>query len=60
MNLLAAEMTARTGKDPAERYKELTALHGAPAYRRSEAPATSASKRLCWLLYLRSTLRFRS
>ncbi|UCH24344.1 MAG: alpha-D-glucose phosphate-specific phosphoglucomutase [Trueperaceae bacterium] len=44
MNLLAAEMTARTGKDPAERYKELTALHGAPAYRRSEAPATSEQK----------------
>ena len=38
--LLAAELTARTGRDPGEAYAELTARFGAPAYRRIDAPAT--------------------
>jgi phosphoglucomutase len=42
--LLAAEMTARTGRDPAERYRALTEEFGAPAYARIDAPATRAQK----------------
>jgi phosphoglucomutase len=42
--LLAAEMTARTGRDPGEAYRALTDRHGAPAYRRIDAPATPAQK----------------
>jgi phosphoglucomutase len=38
--LLAAELTARSGHDPAVAYGELTARFGAPAYRRIDAPAT--------------------
>ena len=45
MCLLAAEMTARTGKDPARLYGELTDRYGAPAYRRIDAPATPEQKR---------------
>ena len=44
MNLLAAEITARTGKDPAEQYRELTAEFGAPCYTRVETPATPEQK----------------
>jgi phosphoglucomutase len=44
MDLLAAEMTARTGKDPGEHYAELTATHGAPFYTRIDAPATPEQK----------------
>jgi phosphoglucomutase len=44
MDLLAAEITARTGKDPGERYRELTAEFGAPCYRRIDAPATPEQK----------------
>ena len=44
MNLLAAEITARTGKDPGEHYRELTAELGAPCYSRIDAPATPAQK----------------
>ncbi len=44
MNLLAAEMTARTGKDPGEHYRELTAEFGSPLYTRIDAPATPAQK----------------
>src|SRR6185312_17126315 len=40
MDLLAAEITARTGKDPGEHYRELTAEFGAPRYTRIDAPAT--------------------
>ena len=40
MNLLAAEMLARTGKDPAESYRALTAELGTPLYRRIDAAAT--------------------
>ena len=42
--LLAAELTARTGRDPGETYAELTARFGAPVYRRIDAPATPAQK----------------
>ncbi|MGA3057325.1 MAG: phosphoglucomutase (alpha-D-glucose-1,6-bisphosphate-dependent) [Candidatus Limnocylindrales bacterium] len=38
--LLAAELTARSGHDPAVAYGQLTARFGAPAYRRIDAPAT--------------------
>jgi len=44
LNLLAAEMTATTGKDPGEHYRELTAAFGAPVYTRIDAPATPAEK----------------
>jgi phosphoglucomutase len=42
--LLAAEMTARTGKDPGERYAALTAEFGTPFYTRIDAPATPRQK----------------
>jgi len=42
--LLAAEITARSGRDPGEAYDELTARFGAPVYRRIDAPATPAQK----------------
>jgi phosphoglucomutase len=44
MDLLAAEITARTGKDPGEHYEELTAQFGAPYYTRIDAPATPEQK----------------
>ena len=40
MGLLAAEITAVTGKDPGDHYRELTARFGAPVYERIDAPAT--------------------
>ena len=42
--LLAAELTAKTGRNPAATYDELTARFGAPAYRRIDAPATPEQK----------------
>ena len=42
--LLAAEITARMGRDPAEIYRELTREFGEPAYDRVEAPATPEQK----------------
>jgi len=45
LNLLAAEITARTGKDPGEHYAELTARFGSPVYRRIDAPATPEQKK---------------
>ncbi len=42
--LLAAELTARSGHDPAVAYGDLTARFGAPAYRRVDAPATPGQK----------------
>jgi phosphoglucomutase len=42
--LLAAEITARTGRDPGEIYAELTREFGTPFYDRVEAPATPAEK----------------
>ena len=46
MNLLAAEITATTGRDPGNHYKELTARFGEPIYARIEAPATAEQKRI--------------
>jgi len=42
--LLAAEMTARTGKDPGEHYKSLTEKYGDPVYQRIDAAATKEQK----------------
>ncbi len=44
MDLLAAEITARTGKDPGELYQELTTEFGTPYYTRIDAPATPDQK----------------
>jgi len=44
MDLLAAEITARTGRDPAEHYRALTAEFGAPRYTRIDAAASPAEK----------------
>jgi phosphoglucomutase len=44
MNLLAAEITARTGKDPGEHYGELTAAFGTAYYTRIDAAATPEQK----------------
>ena len=45
-SLLAAEMTARLGRDPGEIYRELTRQFGEPCYDRVEAPATPAQQAL--------------
>ncbi len=42
--LLAAEMQATTSKSPSQRYAELTAEHGDPAYARVDAPASREQK----------------
>jgi phosphoglucomutase len=44
MDLLAAEMTARTGRDPGELYGALAQDLGTPYYARVDAPATPAEK----------------
>jgi phosphoglucomutase len=44
MGLLAAEITARTGKDPGEHYRALTAEFGTPYYTRIDASATLEQK----------------
>jgi phosphoglucomutase len=44
MDLLAAEILARTGRDPGEHYCELTAEFGTPYYTRIDAAATPAQK----------------
>jgi phosphoglucomutase len=44
LGLLAAEMLARTGKDPGEIYEGLTKEFGAPVYERIDAPATPDQK----------------
>src|SRR5262245_51246850 len=44
MDLLAAEITARMGKNPGELYQELTIEFGAPFYTRIDAPATPYQK----------------
>ncbi|WP_376989200.1 phosphoglucomutase (alpha-D-glucose-1,6-bisphosphate-dependent) [Bosea sp. R86505] len=44
LGLLAAEITARTGADPGERYAALTRDLGAPLYARIDAPATREQK----------------
>jgi phosphoglucomutase len=43
--LLAAEITARQGRDPGEIYKDLTTQFGEPAYTRVDAPATLDQKK---------------
>jgi phosphoglucomutase len=45
--LLAAEITAATGGDPAVRYRQISAELGAPSYERIDAPATAEQKQ--WL-----------
>jgi phosphoglucomutase len=44
MDLLAAEITARTGKDPGEHYRKLANEFGTPFYTRIDAPATPEQK----------------
>jgi len=44
MSLLAAEITARTGKDPGEHFQALTAEFGTPFYTRIDSPATPDQK----------------
>jgi phosphoglucomutase len=43
--LLAAEITAVSGKDPSEHYEQLAGRHGRPAYERLDSPATAEQKR---------------
>jgi phosphoglucomutase len=43
-DLLAAEITARTGRDPGEHYRDLTASFGTPLYTRIDAPASAEQK----------------
>jgi len=45
MDLLAAEITARTGKDPGLHYRDLRAEFGSPFYTRLDAPASPEQKR---------------
>jgi phosphoglucomutase len=45
LNLLAAEITAATGKDPGQHYQELTAQFGTPYYTRIDVPATPEQKK---------------
>ncbi|MBV8812271.1 MAG: alpha-D-glucose phosphate-specific phosphoglucomutase, partial [Acidobacteriaceae bacterium] len=42
--LLSAEITAKTGKDPGERYRDLTGRFGDPVYERIDAPASPEEK----------------
>ncbi|MBA4160093.1 MAG: phosphoglucomutase, alpha-D-glucose phosphate-specific, partial [Gemmatimonadetes bacterium] len=42
--LLAAEITAKTGRDPGELYAELEERFGSPVYERIDAPATAVQK----------------
>ncbi len=44
MDLLAAEITAKTGRDPAEHYEDLKEQFGSPVYERIDAPATDEQK----------------
>jgi phosphoglucomutase len=44
MGLLAAEMTARLGRDPGEAYRDLTRQFGEPVYERIDAPASPEQK----------------
>jgi phosphoglucomutase len=45
LGLLAAEITARTGKDPGEHYRELARAFGESYYTRIDAPATPEQKK---------------
>jgi len=44
LNLLAAEITAVTGREPGQAYQTLTGKFGAPVYTRIDAPANNAQK----------------
>ncbi len=44
MALLAAEITARTGRDPGEHYRDLAATMGASSYTRIDTPASAAER----------------
>jgi len=44
LNLLSAEITAKTGRDPSMHYRELEAKYGSPIYERMDAKATPAQK----------------
>ena len=44
LDLLAAEITAVTGRDPGEHYRELESKFGSPVYSRNDAPATPEQK----------------
>jgi phosphoglucomutase len=44
LGLLAAEITAKTGRDPGQHYDDLTSHFGAPVYERIDAPATPDQK----------------
>ena len=44
LDLLAAEILAKTGRDPGEHYQELTAQFGEAAYERMDAPANAQQK----------------
>jgi phosphoglucomutase len=46
LGLLAAEMSAVTGKDPGELYGDLASKYGEPAYARIDAPATPEQKKI--------------
>jgi phosphoglucomutase len=44
LDLLAAEITAKTGRDPGEHYRRLVERHGEPVYARIDAPASPQQK----------------
>ncbi len=46
LDLLAAEITARSGRDPGEHYRDLEKLFGRPVYARIDAPASAAQKKV--------------
>jgi phosphoglucomutase len=46
LDLLAAEITARTGRDPGEHYHDLESRFGSPVYERIDAPANPAEKEI--------------
>jgi phosphoglucomutase len=46
LGLLAAEITAVTGKDPAAHYRELEEMFGSPLYERIDAPASASEKKV--------------
>jgi phosphoglucomutase len=46
LNLLAAEITAATGRDPGEHYRDLTDRFGSPVYERIDAPASQQEKEI--------------
>ncbi|MDR0965128.1 MAG: phosphoglucomutase (alpha-D-glucose-1,6-bisphosphate-dependent) [Myxococcales bacterium] len=46
LDLVAAEITAKTGKTPSQRYAELTARFGNPTYARIDAPASPEQKKV--------------